>query len=607
MAKNNKMLLIFPPQWTPISPHFAICTLMGQLKNAGYSASFMDLNIEFYNKILSRNYLQFIQDKVKKDYLELFTSIRKIYTREKKEKKYTLEDRCKLYKFDKLRKFMSQENKYFAMLPDLIPLAVGVIKNENRFYTPEHLINAMKFVDMALEMTSLAYAPTNIAFDSCYNPFLKLDFNSIKHFIFDKESNIFWNFYKNKISEIKALKPSFIAISLNSSSQLIAGLTLTYLLKKYTNAHINIGGNFFGRIKETLLKHPEFSMFCDSISIEEGEGPILEMAKFVNGEIPISKVPNLVWFKDKKCYLNEKMQPVRLNDMANLNLDDINLSAYYTPKIVLPYQTSRGCYWGKCTFCDQYFGMEYNVKDIQKVISQMQELKNKYGITHYEFIDESVSPIYLKDLSKELLKTDINPSFFCDARLESAFDDEVFEIASKAGLKMTMWGLESGSDKIMNSINKGIDLNKRFDILKSANKYGIWNFAFIFFGYPMETKEDAKETIKMLCDNYKIINSYGRSVFSMGKHAKLALEPEKFGITKIFENEEEFSPSINFECVGMNKKELNEILNDCRDECFKHYQNPLWMFLRYREYLFLYIDKLGLEKVSSYSINVENV
>lgn len=604
MAKNNKMLLIFPPQWTPVSPHFAICTLLGQLKNAGYDASFMDLNVEFYNKILSRNYLQFIQEKVKKDYLELFTSIRKIYTREKKEKKYTLEEKCKLYKFDKLRKFMSQENKDFKMLPDLIPFAVGVIKNENRFFVPEHLINALKYIDMALETVSLAYAPTNIGFDCCYNPLLKLNFESIKHFVFDKESNIFWNFYKNKISEIKAQKPSFIAISLNSSSQLISGLTLTYLLKKYTNAHINIGGNFFGRIKETLLEHPEFSMFCDSISIEEGEGPIVEMAKFVNGEIPIEKVSNLVWFKNNKSYLNEKMQPVRLNDMVNLNLDDFDLSAYYTPKIVLPYQTSRGCYWGKCTFCDQYFGMEYNVKDIEKVISQMQELKDKYGITHYEFIDESVSPIYLKDLSKEMLKTDIKPSFFCDARLENAFDDEVFEVASKAGLKMTMWGLESGSDKIMNSINKGIDLDRRFEILKSANKYGIWNFAFIFFGYPMETKEDAKKTIKMLCDNNKIINSYGRSVFSMGKHARLALEPEKFGITKIFENEEEFSPSINFECVGMDKKELNEILKECKEECFKHYKNPLWMFLRYREYLFLYIDKLGFEKVSTYSIDM---
>ena len=72
------MLLTFPPQWTPISPHFAICSLLGQLKANNYNVSFSDLNIEFYNKILTKDYLQFIQDKIKEDYINLFTQIRNI-------------------------------------------------------------------------------------------------------------------------------------------------------------------------------------------------------------------------------------------------------------------------------------------------------------------------------------------------------------------------------------------------------------------------------------------------------------------------------------------------------------------------------------------------
>ena len=97
----------------------------------------------------------------------------------------------------------------------------------------------------------------------------------------------------------------------------------------------------------------------------------------------------------------------------------------------------------------------------------------------------------------------------------------------------------------MKSINKGIDLEKRFEILKTANKYNIWNFAFIFFGYPLETVEDARKTIEMLCDNHDIINSYGRSVFTMGKHAKIACSPEEFGIKEIYPKENEFSTNIN--------------------------------------------------------------
>lgn len=600
--KSKKILLIFPPQWTPISPHFALASLMGQLKSENYNAEAMDLNVEFYNTILSENYMNFILKKIKEDYVDLFTAVKNIYTKNKKSENYTLYEQSLLYKFSKIKKFLSKETDYYERIPNAIEYALEVIKDKKNFFKPPHLIQATNVIDCALELISLAYAPTHLEFDSCYNALMKLDFQHIKHFVFDDESNIFKIFFKAKLEEIKKKKADFIAISLNSTSQLVSGLTLCHLLKKHTKAHINIGGNFFGRIVDEIMEHPEFSIFCDSISIEEGEGPILECAKFANKEIKIQDVANLIWFKNKKVYKNEKMKPKRLNDIHNLNLDDFNLESYFSPYTVLPYQASRGCYWGKCTFCDQDFGQEFNIKDPKKVVFEMKELKEKYNVEHYEFIDDSMPPNYLKDLSDEILKEKIRPKFFCDARLETAFNEDTIKSAAMAGLRMFMWGLESGSNKIMKSINKGIDLKKRFEILKLANKYDIWNFAFIFFGYPLETKKDARKTIEMLCKNKDIINSYGRSVFTMGKHAKIACSPEEFGITKMHPKSEEFSPSIDFECVGMTKEELNEILEECKLKCYKYYKQPLWMYLRYREWLFLYIDKFGVKQVSNYSV-----
>ena len=90
----------------------------------------------------------------------------------------------------------------------------------------------------------------------------------------------------------------------------------------------------------------------------------------------------------------------------------------------------------------------------------------------------------------------------------------------------------------------------------------------------------------------------------MGRHAKIASEPEKYGITKLYPTQDEFSPSIDFECIGMNKEELNQIVQECKTECFKHYKNPLWMFLRYREWLFLYIDKYGVDWVKNYKVKI---
>lgn len=591
--KNKKLLLVFPPQWTPISPHFAIPQLIGQLKAKGFNACAMDLNIEFFNEILTYENIQNSIRMAKTELDLLQKNLLSVFSINKKTNDYTFEEQIFLYRYNYIKKFLQTRNDFLSVIPAHIEEAKNTIKN-NDFYNPPQLIESINIIDRALEIISLPYTPVKIEFEGITNPFFKFNYENIKYFVEDKKTNIFRKFYENKIDEILNKKADFIAISLNSSSQIIPGLTLTYMLKKKTKAHINIGGNFFGRIADELSRHKEFfKIFADSVSIEEGEGPIVEVAKYINGINSIKDVPNLLYYENGCVHQNEKMKPIKLDNMANMDLSDFDFSKYFSPEIVIPYQSSRGCYWGKCSFCDQDFGQNFNVKKTDKVISEFKEFKEKYNITSFEFIDESVSPAYLKELSSKLEENKLNINFFIDARLETDFTKEILNSAHKNGLQMILWGLESGSEEVLKLINKGIDLNKRFDILRDSKEAGIWNFAFIFFGFPTETKEDAKKTVEMLIKNNDIIHSYGRSVFTMGRHAKLAKEPKKYGITKIYPAEDEFSPNIKFEALGMNQFELKEILEYCINECSKAYNNPLWMYLRYREWLFLYIKKYG--------------
>ena len=604
-VNKQKLLLIFPPQWTPISPHFALPSLIGQLKYCGFNAEAMDLNIDFFNDILTKENIENSIKTTKQQFEYLQKNLLSVFSPKKKENDYTKEEQMFLYKYNRIKNYLQKNSNYFSLIPVLIDEAKKNIKSEN-FYDPKLLVQSINIIDKALEIISLPYTPTKIEFEGISNPFFKFNYETIKYFVLDDKSNIFKKYYEKRLDEIIKKNADFIAISLNSSSQIVPGLTLTYLLKQRTKAHINIGGNFFGRIADQLKKHKDFfSIFADSVSIEEGEGPIIEVAKFVTGEKKIQDVPNLMYKFQGTIHENQKMKPIKLNEMANINLDDYDFSKYFSPEIVLPYQSSRGCYWGKCSFCDQDFGQNFNVKSTDKVIAEFKEVKEKYNIEKFEFIDESVSPIYLDELSKKLKKQkDIAPEFFFDARLETAFTKKILNNGYEAGLRMVLWGLESGSKSVLELINKGIDLDKRFEILKDSKDVGIWNFAFIFFGFPTETIEDAKATVKMLVDNKDIIHSYGRSVFTMGRHAKLAENPQKYGITKIYPAEDEFSPNINFESVGSNKKQLKEILNYCIIQCSKAYQNPLWMYLRYREWLFLYVSRYGSDWVKNYKLSL---
>jgi len=600
-------LLIFVPQWTPVSPHFALPSLAGQLEHNGFCSHTMDLNIDFYNRVLNGSY-------IKNSILEAIDANKKIpleiapYIQKSSNfNDYPLNIKNKVAKYAMVKDFVQKKQKLMADIPDLAQEALKVIKGED-FYKPEMLIKSINIVDLALEFASMPYFPSKITLDNYSNPFFKLNFESIKYFVFDKDTNIFIKYFEEILDEILSKKAEYIGISINSSSQIIAGLTLSNMLKNKTDAHINIGGNFFGRVKDAILNHEEFfDLFCDSLLVEEGEKPVVELAQYIKGDIKIEDVSNLIYKKDGKIIVNETKKPMKLDDMSIVSLKGYDFRQYFAPEIILPFQSSRGCYWGKCSFCDQDFGQNFNVKNTEKLTDEFIELKERYGIKYFEFIDESVSPSYLDELTKKIKEKNIDIGYFFDARLESTFTKELMERAYESGLRMVLWGLESGSDEVMKLINKGIDVKRRLEILKNSSDAGIWNFAFIFFGFPTETASDARKTIALLCDNKDIIHSYGRSVFTMGKHTKLKDEPEKYGITAVYPAIDEFSPTYTFESIGMKKEEFSEILKECTAQCAKAYNNPLWMYLRYREYIFLYIAKYGTERVSGYKIKTDEL
>lgn len=596
-----KVLFLFPPQWMPISPHFAIATLMGQFEDSPYEASMMDLNIDFYNKILTRKYVSNALKRAKISLEKSKEEIKPIYVRGKKFEEYPFEWQNKIAKSSMLLNMFQNYEKQLDRTPILIEQAVEILKSKQHFYNPKLFVNAINTINTALEICSAPYFPTKIGFISYSNDLLKLDFESIKYYVFDNESNIFRDYYESVIGDIIKQNADYIGISINSSSQIIAGLTLANMLKQRTKAHISIGGNHFGRVADAIEKHPEFfELFCDSVSLEEGEIPVYKLAQYVNSEIKIEDVPNLMYLKDGKVCKNAMIEPLKLNDMKMASLKGYDLKQYFIPEIVMPFQTSRGCYWRKCSFCDHDFGMCYNIKNLDKLIDEIKYFKENYGITKFEFIDEAISPSYMKTMCQRFIDEKLNIQFFCDARLETGFDKEVLELASKAGLKMVLWGYESGSRRIMDLINKGIDIDNRLNILRTAREAGIFNFAFIFFGFPAETKEDAMMTIDEICANTDIINTYGKSMFTMGKHTKLREAPEKYGVIGKTYQEAEFSPTYVYEAVGMSKKELNEMMDLCTKRANEAYGNALPFHLLSREIILLYLCKYKIEEVCNY-------
>ena len=597
--EDFKITLFFPPQWTPQNPHYAITALAGHLRYNGYKVNLRDLNVEFYDEILTPQYIEYSKQKALMEYEYLKFKVFMGCLADDKSLSLEMDADKLLY----IEKYLEKEKDAWQNTAFLIDEAVSALRDPDKFYQANVLVDALIIVEDALKIISLPYYPDRLYFNNFVHPTVRFNLDDIIKYCNDSKRNMFFEFYEKIIPQILASSPHIIGISINSFSQVLPGLTLAKMLKeKAHNCHINIGGNFFGRVKDNLMKLPAFfENFAHTLIMGEGEKFLLELAEALRKGRDLSEVPSILYVKDGEVKFSYYGKPEVLDKVGFQDLAGLKLYKYFTPDIVLCIQSSKGCYWGKCTFCDTDFGVASDIKSIDRLVEEIKYLRDNYNIRHFEFMDESIRPAYMKEMAERFIKENLNIYWFSNARTEEIFTPELLQLLHKSGLTMLLWGFESANKRIMKLINKGVDIDKRYKIFKDASEAGIWNFAYIFFGFPTETKEEAIETIDAICKNKDIIHSYGRSVFTLGKHSKLREEASKLGIVDIIEDDQELSTNLYYRATrGMNDKEIDEIIDLCTDRCKEAYGMPLWMYLKYRENLHLYLAKYGLDYVKNY-------
>ncbi len=566
--KDKKILLIFPPEWCFIGPHIALPSLSAQLKKEGYNSEVLDLNIKFFNDLLKKEHIENEIEKIKKLYKE-------IPLREDFETNLLIKE--KYLQIEKIFKNINTDK-----LPALIDKAINTIKTPNKFKDIKQTYKALTILKAILDIAFFHHVQNNES----------LNYKDLKEKILNEENNIYYNYFLKIIPIIKEKNASFIGISVSSNQQAIAGLTLAYLLKKYTNTHINIGGSFFSHNPEILKKYPEiFDFFVDSISIGDGEHSIIELAKYINGENELENISNIAYLKNNEVFINIEKTNIQLSKIETPDFSDINFDNYITPFPILPISMTRGCYWNKCSFCVLGYEKNYSEKPIDLLIEELKYYKEKLNVSFFNIIDNSISPNYLDKLCDEILKNKLEIYFDASIRLEKAFNKKLLEKMFKAGFIKIYWGLESINQKTLNSMNKGINAKEIKKILKDASDVGIWNIAYFITGFPTESYEESQKTIDFIFKNKNIISEYCVTPFSLAKNSTCYKEAKKFGI-KISEQQEDFSSIINFSYQN-NQHNINQILNEIIKEKNKRDCINYNIYNLISHYLFFYIKIYG--------------
>lgn len=599
------MLYIFPPQWYPMNPFLSVATLTGQLRKNGYDARILDLNVEFFCDIFTKEYLQSAVDDAMaflKEYTPLGLSKEEIMKADYETA--TLEARYIL-----INEFFEKNGNYIKEVIDGIGDAVRVMRDSTDFYDPEKLFKAKDILSFAARLASLPTLPCELTIDNYYpNPLFPLDYNHVKSQCFDKRSNIFIDYFEKKLETLDLSEYDYIGISIPDISQLVAGLTLSRLLKNKTSAHISIGGGYISKISEEFKKYPEmFEIFFDSAEILDGENNCIEMAEYISGKRNIKDVHSLVYSDGNTVIYNKLSEKLDMDSILPPDFTGIDFSRYFSPSPVIPLQISKGCYWGKCTFCDFYTGQQcFDIKSVDTVIAEIEEMIHKYSANTFLFVDEAVPPAFYKRLAERIIEKNLKIYFYSFARLEKSFAKELLELLYKAGARLFMWGYESASERIMEMINKGVDLDERLDIMKASADVGIWNHVTFLLGYPTETIEEMKLTEDVIVNRGDVVDSLSPSSFAMKRCAAIANgKPEEFGITD-YNLRGEFHVSYEIKTVGIQMQELKKHKLQFQSDYIYSKRHKLWnISFSDSDHLLLYIIKYGKEFVKNYTLEYE--
>lgn len=594
---NQKTMLLFPPEWVPTAPYIALPCLTAVLRQHGHNVVQKDVNIEMYNLFFSKSFLIWVKER-------LSTKLQELETRGKIK---TVNDQETSHKTCLLK----QLSVNVFDLAERAESAKSITRSED-FYDSDKLEWALNTFREVMQFISAAYYPASLSFypmesNLTYRPGVSQD---VLACIKDEKVNIFLEVCRQIVlPEIHKEKPDLVGVSIGTRVQLLAGFTFCKMIKEaFPDIHITIGGNMVTRLQDDLPKHEQFfTSIFDSAIVHEGDHALLWLLEALDGKREWKSVPNLMYHNQSGIHVNKEIYTEKISMLPIPDFDGFPLDNYFIPERILPYQATRGCYWGRCSFCDHGQGYldQYRGKQASQVVAEIKGLQEKYHVDYFLFPDESYPPALFKKVALLLVEQNVKIKWTTPIRFEETLQDpEVWQLAAKAGCRALYFGMESANERVLGLMHKHVRKQVIENNLRESAKAGIWNHVMAFYGFPGETLEEANDTRQFLLDNKDCIHSVEMSNFVAYRHSNVVRNPEKFGVT--IHHQDEYDMPLDYYYTLKNPYSLS--CEEAMQLCEELYRNDFghWAVrINAREHVFLYVSKFGANQLSQIYVQPE--
>lgn len=301
---------------------------------------------------------------------------------------------------------------------------------------------------------------------------------------------------RNLSHVIRQFKPDIIGITFTTQSAYRA----YQLVKKYHKNALCIAGGIHAtfRPKEALING------FDLVVMGEGELTFKEIIDSIKKKKSMNCISGIAYLKNKKMIINKSRKYIsNLDSIPFPSWDLVNMQKYEHGAII----TSRGCPYD-CAYCasKKYCNKIFRHRSVKNVFEELKILVENYNQKLIHFCDDTftIKHRFVKEFCKLIIKNKIKFEWSILSRVDTINNDfQMLKLLKKAGCKLIIYGIEAGSETILNKINKNIKINQIKNSLNLTRKAGINIKTTWIVGLPGNYKEQEKsiELMKSLKPN----------------------------------------------------------------------------------------------------------
>ncbi|MEI6892862.1 MAG: radical SAM protein [Pontiella sp.] len=529
-----KILLITPPLLQPNTPYAATPLLTAWLKSIGHDAVQSDLSLKLLLKLFSKSGIERLSG-------ELGIPL------------------------DAAEPYLKTVEEVLAFLQNKNPGAVGKILQRGWLPEGENLVRAYELEEQlqwnfrGLDPEDRARYLAGLYLDDIADVASELD----PHFGFSRYAesltaslpsfgivqdeleqgdSIFFQWLEELADEeMRKHRPETVIITIPFPGCLLGALIIARRIRAtYPLTHIAIGGGYPNtELRE--LKDPSIFEYVDSIILDSGFLPLQRLAD--GGKL----VRTFVCENNEVVFKNSEAVEVPHADLPPPDFHGLELDDYFGIFEVLNPVTrlwsdgrwnklvlAHGCCWSRCAFCDTSIDYisRYDPADAKTICNWIERVMAQTKFSGFHFVDEALPPDLLNNLCDEIQRRGLDIEWWGNIRYEKRFSTELIQKMAAAGCIAVTGGLETGCDRTLKLMKKGITLQYATRVLTDLAAAGILTHAYLMYGFPTQTEKETfetLETVRALFDDGILHSAYWHR-FALTDHSDISIHPERYQV-----------------------------------------------------------------------------